>query len=167
MPDRADDDDEEQPERREHRYPCAHDQERVDRSRCLCLLRGQAAAPPVDKPSFVDAEVERRPVEGERAAEERRPAPIRHASRRRRAADRRQQREEAARDEHRQSRHEVDMRMTNRVDPLACVPRPVQPVSVGRLHLDHALHRPDGQRDCARREELPEVPLRLRDLDEP
>ena len=59
------------------------------------------------------------------------------------------------------------MGVTDRVDPFARVAGLVEPIRVGRLHLDHALDRSDRQRRRAGGEELPEVPLRLRHLDEP
>ena len=59
------------------------------------------------------------------------------------------------------------MRVADRVDPLARVAGPVEPVRVARRHLDHALDGSDGQRRRARREELPEMPLRLRDVHRP
>ena len=57
--------------------------------------------------------------------------------------------------------------MADRVDPLAGVPGLVEPVRVVRLHLDHALDGPDGERGRAGGEELPQVPLRLRHPNEP
>ena len=58
------------------------------------------------------------------------------------------------------------MRVADRVDPLARVPGLVEPVRVGRLDLDHSLDGPDGERRGAGGEELPQVPLRLRHLNE-
>ena len=117
-----------------------------------------------DEAALVEAEVERRDVEGERAAEQRvearcstsraataRSPPERGASAKKRTGD-----------EHRQPGDEVDVRVADRVDPLARVAGLVEPVGVRRLHLDHALHGADRQRRGARREELPQVPLRLR-----
>ncbi len=53
------------------------------------------------------------------------------------------------------------MRMADRVDPLAGVPCPVEPVGLSRRDLDHALHRADGESCGAGGEELPQVPARL------
>ena len=76
-PHRAGDHGEQEPERSEHRDPRAHDQERVQRRRLFGLLGREAA--PDDEPSLVEAEVERAPVERERAGEERPEARVRHA----------------------------------------------------------------------------------------
>ena len=50
------------------------------------------------------------------------------------------------------------MGVTDRIDPLAGVPRAEEPVGVLRLYLDHALHRPDRQRAHSGGDELPQVP---------
>ena len=160
----AHDDGQEQPERREHRDAGAHDQEGMERRRPLRLLRRQSA---VDEPPLVQAEVQRRAVEGERAEQQREEAGVREPARQLCTAERREEREQAAGDDHRQTGDEVDVRMADRIDPLARVTRAIEPVRVRRLHLDHALHRPDRERDRTGRHELPQMPLRLRDLHEP
>jgi len=58
------------------------------------------------------------------------------------------------------------VRVADRVDPLSRVPCLVEPVRIRGLHLNHALYGSDSQRGCARGEELPQVPLRLRHLDQ-
>ena len=163
-PDRPDDRHEQQPERREHRDPGAHDQERVERRGLLGLLRREAVVD--DEPALVEPEVEGREVEGERAAEERVEDGVQPPTRGLHPARGADQREERAGDEHRQAGDEVDVRVADRVDPLAGMPRLVEPVRVRRLHLDHALDGADRQGRGARREELPQVPLRLRHADE-
>ena len=59
------------------------------------------------------------------------------------------------------------MGVADRVDPLAGVAGAVEPVCLRRLHLDHALHRADGQRERAGGDELPQMPERLRNPHEP
>ena len=128
----------------EHRDAGHHDQVRVQRRRLLGLLRRQPVAD--DEAALVEAEIERRAVERERAAEQEPEAAFGGAPRRRGAAELRRELEERAGDEHRQAGDEVDVRVADRVDPFARVPGAVEPVRVRRLHLDHALHRADRQR---------------------
>ena len=164
-PNRPDDHCEQQPEGREHRDPGAHDQERVQRCRLFRLLRCQA--PVDDESTLVEAQVERHCIESERAAEQCVEAAVHEPARRLDAAGRTNEGEQRARDEHRQAGDEVDVGVADWIDPLARVSGLVEPVRMGRLHLDHALDRPDRQRRRAGGEVLPEVPLRLRHLDEP
>ena len=135
-------------------------------ARCLLRLLGRQAVPD-DQAPFVKAEVERHAVEGERADEQREEArfavfragatpPSSGASA-----------NSAPARQHRQPRDEVDVRVADRIDPLAGVPGAVEPVGVRRLHLEHALHGPDREPGRARREELPEVAARLRHANEP
>ena len=155
---------EQEPERREHRDAGPHDQERMQ-ARCLLRLLGRQAVPD-DQAPFVEAEVERHAVEGQRADEQGPEAQVRRLPCRRHSAELRCEREQGAGGEHRQPGDEVDVRVADRIDPLAGVPGAVEPVRVSRLHLDHALHGPDRQPGRARREELPEVARRLRHANE-
>ena len=164
-PDRPRDDREQQPEGREHRDSGTHDQERVQRGRLFRLLRRQAAVD--DEPALVEAQVKGHRVERERADEERIEAAVREPPRGLDAARRPDKGEQRSRDEHRQAGDEVDVGVADRIDPFPRMAGLVEPVRVGGLHLNDALDRSDGQRCCAGCEELPEMPLRLRHLDEP
>ena len=134
---------EQEPEGRHHRDARAHDQERVEPRGLLGLLGRQAVA--YHQPPLVEAEVERDSVERERTAEQRPEAEVRDTPCRRFASEDGRQRKEGACRQHREAGNQVDVRVTDRIDPLARVPGLVEPVRVRRLHLDHALHGPDGQ----------------------
>ena len=108
----------------------------MDRGRTLRLLGGEPAAD--DEGALVEAEVHRRAVERERAREEGVEAGIRRASGRGSPAEERSEVEERPGDEHRQPGDEVDVRVRDRVDPLAGVAGAVEPVRVRRLDLDHS-----------------------------
>ena len=128
--------------------------------RLLGLLGRQSVMD--DEAALVEAEVQRREVERERAAEQREEDGVHEPRRGLDPARDAHEREERAGDEHRQPGDEVDVRVADRVDPLARVARLVEPVGVRRLDLDHALDGSDRQRRGAGREELPQMPLRLR-----
>ena len=155
---------EQEPERREHRDARSHDQEGV-KPRCLFGLLGRQ---PVThhEPPLVEAEVERNAVERERPAEQGPEAQVRDPARRCLAAERGCKRKERARRQHRETGDQVDVRVTDRIDPLTRMPGLVEPVRMRRLDLDHALHRPDGQTRRTGGEELPEMPARLRHANE-
>src|SRR5215217_467627 len=117
------------------------------------LLGGEA--PTDDEASFVEAEVEGGSVERERAQEEREEAGIGEAAGGGRATEEPREEEEDARREHGQPGHEVDVRMADRIDPLACMAGTVEPVRLGGLDLNHALHRPNRQPGSTHGDELP------------
>ncbi len=108
------------------------------------------------KPRYIADAVER-----ERSGEEGVEAGVDRAPRGGSPAQQRSEVEERAGSQHRQAGDEVDVRVGDRVDPLACMSGPEEPVRVRRLDLDHALDGADGQAQGAGGEELPEVAVRL------
>ncbi len=115
----------------------------------------------------MEPEVHRRAVKRERAREEKVETGICCASGRGLPAEERSEVEDRTGDEHRQPGDEVDVRVGDRVDPLAGVAGAIQPVRVRRLDLDHSLHGADSQAGGACCDELPEVAARLRNPYEP
>ncbi len=160
----ADDESEQEPEAQQHRCARAHEEEWMESGRLLCLLGCQ---PSMHEASLVKAEVERHRVERKRSEEQEVEAAVGRPSRGRLPPQERRELEEHACDEHRQTGDEVDVRVGDRIDPLACMACPVEPLGVRRLHLHHALNGPGGQACRSGRDELPQMSARLGNPDEP